>query len=393
MKYELEKIDTLIEKCLSLDSPEPAKNMMGDVDTLITDVRNEIKRIKKSFGEQMFNLKNDKQVERYIQRHQTCLIRLCNSIINHIPPDSFGAKSRSVKIKTLPEFLFYLYSQLEQVLTYIENYFGKYFNQNEYIPGSYRIIGQMEFREKLVSQKLPSDCDLLKIARYPIDEFIYNNKNISFKKLIYLKELYKEIISECSDCRKKNDDCKLTYNLIYLNFNSFRLFNYLTSIITQDIKKENDIIKKIEKLSFYQKKLNQAQTKPNFAYKTKQESIKERVGNWIYEELAHYEKIHQLSLKFPEENILEGQENFKLMTDLSVSQFAYFIRLLIETGVIQNKNQKEVISFFANHLKTKKTDKISISSFHNKYYNIDYNTKEDIRERIIKLLNKTQKPI
>ena len=392
MKYELGKIDSLIEKYLTPTSPELERELMANAKKLQTEIQDEIKRIKKSFGEQMFNLKNDKQVERYIQRHQSSLIRLCDSIINQLPPDNFKNKNKAAKIITLTDLRFYLYSQLEQILTYIEEYFSKYFNQEEHIPSSYRIMGQMEFREKLANQKWCVDCELLKIARYPIEGFINSNENISFRKLIYLKELYKEVISKCSGCKEQRTDCKLSCSLIYLNFNSFRFFSHLTSIVAQDIKTESDITKKIEKLSFHQKKLNQAQTKPNFIYKPKQESIKEKVGDWIYEELAHYEKIHQLSLKFPDENIVELQDSFKLTTDMSVSQMAYFIRILVDTGIIRNKNQKEVIAFFANHIKTKKADKISVMSFHNKYYNIDYNTKEDMRERIIKLLNETQKP-
>lgn len=391
MKYELEKIDSLVEKYLSPNS-DHLKSEGTKSGILVQEIEAETRRLKKAFKEQMFNLKNDKQIERYIQRHQSCLIRLCDSIVHLIPPDEFHKRKKPQKINSFSDLCYYLYSELEGLLTYIESYFGKYFNQEEHIPSSYRIIGQLEFREKLSKTNFPEKCEVLKIARYPIDEFISQNKNITYRKLIYLKELYKEVISKCSGCKEQKTDCKLSCTLVYLNFNSFRFFTYLTDNVLAGIEKEDDINKKIEKLSYHQKKLNQAQLKPNISFKPKQENIKEKVGVWIYEELMHYEKIRQLSLSFPKEAIAGLGGKFKLTTDMSVSQVAYFIRILVETGFIQNKNQKEVITFFANHIKTKKTEQISISSFRNKYYNIDFNTKEELKDRIIGLLNETQKP-
>lgn len=392
MKYELGKIDSLIEKYLSQNSTNMEKELLENAGAVVLEIDNEITRIKKSFSEQMFNLKNDKQVERYVQRHQSCLIRLCDNIIQQISPESFRKKNTIAKITSTQDLRNLLYNQLEHVLSYIERYFGKYFNLNEAIPNSYRIIGQLEFREKLQEYDLPENCKLLDIARHPVDDFISQNKNISFRRLIYLKELLKELESKCSGCKECRNDCKLSCSLIYLNFNSFGFFSHLTSIVKEEIEKETELTKRIEKLSFHQKKLNQAQLKPNFAYKPKQESIRDKVGNWIYEEIVHLEKIYQLTLKFPNEQIRELDDEFKLITDLSVPHVAYFVRILVETGVIRNKNQKEVITFFAKHFKTKKAEKISVSSLHNKYYNIDTNIKEDMRERIIKLLNETQKP-
>ena len=390
MKYELGKIDSLIEKYLSPKSPEPEKEKLEDTNTLVIDINNEIARLEKSFEERMFSLKNDKQIERFIQRHQNRLIRICNSII--IDYSIINFKSVPKNISNQFELRYFLYTKLEGLLSYIEKYFNNYFNQDELIPNSYRIIGQMEFRDKLNSHNYPA-CELASVALYPIKDFITTNQSISFRSLIYLKELHKEVATQCGKCKEPKTDCKLSCNLVYLNFNSFKFYSQIISSIRQEIETESDVQKKIERLSFHLKKLNQAQEKPNFAYKPNQESIKEQLGNWIYEETQHYEKIHQFTLTFPNESVIELKDNFKLTTDMSVPQVAYLIRLMVDTGIILNKNQKEVISFFASHMKTKKTDSISPTSFHNKYYNIDSSTKDDLRQRIIKMLNETQKEV
>jgi hypothetical protein len=64
---------------------------------------------------------------------------------------------------------------------------------------------------------------------------------------------------------------------------------------------------------------------------------------------------------------------------MSVSQFAYFIKTLTETGVIQNKNVSELIRFLAKFVKTKRSENISYESFRIKYYNAEDNTKGAVR--------------
>ena len=391
MKYELKKIDALIDSLLNQSKDENNDIHQSDIDSIVSEVNEETERIKKSFSEQLFSLKNDKQIERYIQQHQSSLIRICDSLVYHIATENFNRKKKATKIGSLPELYFYIYAQLEEILSYIERYFGKYFNQDEPIPTSYRIIAQMEFQEKLSHIQKPEKCEIFNIALYPIQDFINQNSNIPFKKLIYLKELFKEISSKCVKCKEQKIDCKLSCSLIYLNFNSFKYFSHLTSIIKEDLQREDELAKQIEILSFHLKKLNQAHSKPNFSFKPKQDSIKEQVGNWILEEMSHLEKIHQLTLKFPKETLPEFGVSFKLATKLSVPQFAYFIRILVETGIIQNKNQKDVITFFANHVKTKKAENISVASFHSKYYNIEESTKDFIRKLVINLLKETQR--
>ena len=74
-----------------------------------------------------------------------------------------------------------------------------------------------------------------------------------------------------------------------------------------------------------------------------------------------------------------AKKDFKLEFDMSVSQFAYFIKTLTETGVIQNKNISELIRFLSKFVKTKRSESISHESFRIKYYNPEENTKGAIR--------------
>jgi len=70
-----------------------------------------------------------------------------------------------------------------------------------------------------------------------------------------------------------------------------------------------------------------------------------------------------------------------------VSQLAYFLRILVETEVIKNPNDKELLKFYAKHTRTKKTETISSESLRVKFYNIEDSTKEEVKTIVIKLLN------
>ncbi|MCK5170776.1 MAG: hypothetical protein KAQ75_12940 [Bacteroidales bacterium] len=390
MKYELNIFESLVEKALNPSGSIGEKLHATDFTEQKTTADTEVVRIKKAFIDEAFSLERDKLVEKYIQQHQSSLIRLCNKLLQHISLAQFNVSHMQEKVYSLPDLCFYFYSKLEHILNFIEGYFTKYFNQDENIPASYRIIGQLEFRKKIKAFDFPEKCKLMEIALYPIYKFINQNSPVTYRNLIYLKELLKMITDICPKCKEMKPNCKLKNTLIYLNFNNFKFFTHLTLNITNDYQGEETASKQIEKISFYLKKLNQAQTKPDFALKTKQTSIKEQMITWLLEEMAFIEKRHQLTLNFQNGVKDDVTKDFKLITDLSVPQVAYFIRILVETGIIQNKNHKELLTFFANYIKTKKTQNISPDSFRSKYYNVEESARKAVRDVVIKLVNETQ---
>ena len=136
---------------------------------------------------------------------------------------------------------------------------------------------------------------------------------------------------------------------------------------------------KLEKLAFYYKVVNQSLVKPGLVFDLSSPSLKEQLSEWILEEILYLERKQQLSVAFPGSAEDQVKKDFKLVFDMSVSQFAYFIKTLIETGVIQNKNISELIRFLSKFVKTKRSESISHESFRIKYYNPEENTKGAIR--------------
>jgi len=392
MRYELKTVESLIEKHLQPNKVVNGQLPLSDLQELKSEIHNETDRIRGALIESVFNLKKDKQVERYIQQHQASLIRLCDKVIKQISPETFRKSYQSNgKEEKYSSINFILYSALEGILTFIENYFAKYFNQHEKIPASYRIIGQIEFREKLNDFHFDKECKLIEIALYPINEFVSCNTPISFRKLIYLKTLYDEVRTTCTRCNGTDKECKLNCSLVYLNFNSFKYFTHITTQIKEDIKSQKSAQKKVETLSVHLKKLNQSHVKPNIAYKYKHSSIKNQLTNWIAEEICDIERVFQPVIEFPHTPATPKGKSFKMKINLPVPVITRFFKLFTDAGYIDKSNPKELITFLATHISSKNKESITPGSFSSKFYAKDDASTETLKEIFIKLLNELNK--
>jgi hypothetical protein len=89
--------------------------------------------------------------------------------------------------------------------------------------------------------------------------------------------------------------------------------------------------------------------------------------------------------------IIQGEKNQdnsgKIHTNLSVSQLALGVKLLVDAKVITNKNSTELMSMVARSFKTDRQEVISEDSLRNKSYNFETATVEKLKDKIIGLLN------
>lgn len=77
----------------------------------------------------------------------------------------------------------------------------------------------------------------------------------------------------------------------------------------------------------------------------------------------------------------------RLKTNLSVAQFALFIRLQIEKGILLKENIGDQFSFFATHFYTSQTMFISADSLRKKSTEVEFNTAQKLKAYLISMLN------
>jgi hypothetical protein len=81
---------------------------------------------------------------------------------------------------------------------------------------------------------------------------------------------------------------------------------------------------------------------------------------------------------------------FKIETGLSVTQIACFVRLFMDCGVFKNTNVREILTFLAEHIRSKRQENISAESLRLKYYNIEESTRGEVRKVLSQMLEKNQ---
>ena len=171
-----------------------------------------------------------------------------------------------------------------------------------------------------------------------------------------------------------------------MNFNSLHFFEHLTFDILQKLEIQENNIQKIDTLYRELKNYNQKQIRNFTRYDQKLPSIKEQIINWLEEEIQYLHKIAKLETN-QIQSVVYMDDKVKFLTVFSVAQLSCFFGLLLKSDIIKHSNHRDIFRFIAENFKTNSTDKISLDSISSKYYNIESNTKNSVREKIIELLN------
>ena len=388
--YELEILDDIVINNLnsgsstSLLTKENLEQWQG-----IAIAQQEI--IKKKLTCVAFALNREKRIRCYIQNHQSRLCYLIDSLINHYMQGTRKSVQDEEEFFKTVEVVFNVLADLMQFLS---TQFTEYFNFDEKATVSLKLEKFYLFKERITEIVRFDACQnsgLLNICLHPINDFLggRTESQITFRELIYYDTLLSEIETIAQTGRPFDDTLKIS--LIYLNYNSYQFLRYLTSEIETALVQDEGHSAKVTRLSWYLKIYNQVTEKPDWYYKPKQPSIKTQINNWIIEEIDYLERTLQLSKASVGSTANQTPPEFKLHTELSVAQYGYFIRLLFESGVLKNQNQRDVLKFFSSNTRTRQVEIISPESLRTKFYNIEEGTREAVKEIVIRMLNEINK--
>ena len=400
MKFELEFLEEFILKEYGQNSPEAGQSLVPEFAEKRERIGDEVDRIKKSFRSELFAAENELQIELFIQHHQAHIIRLADQISKCVDLGEAIEMNKISDGETKVNLCKILYRALGELLTYIETYFSKYFNQAAKIPDAYGLMESRDVREKLefirgIAKKKEIDPQLLQIILDPVQEFAQEpiGSGITFRKLIYFKQLIKDLTGALSSDISANYNDDVLNLMFYLNFNSYYFLTYATEKISREIQDLPSLIEQLERLSYWTKSINQQHLKPGFALKSDRSSILDQLGTWLAEEIHFIEKKKQLTLMMPPGDSFMGKDDFKVNTTPSVPQLAYTIRILKEVGIITNTNQSALIRFFSKYFTSAKNENISAESLRIKYYNPEKSTINSLQELLGVLTNQTRKDI
>jgi hypothetical protein len=387
LKYELEKLEQIIANDLLAAREKDVHIMKEQFESLKNILQDETDRIKKKFVHEIYAFEDERHLERYIQLHQQELIRLMDQLA------SIRNNENVANNQDYHELYRLACRAVEELLTFIERHFTKYFDQDTKAPESYislagsdivKSFGELQDRLK----DLNADIYLIDLVLHPMKKFIENIPmgQISYRKIIYVKEIQKDlhrIIDSIKDEGTIDDDLRL--EMLYLNYNTIKYFRYYTNYVVAQLESVDSSSGRIERLSYFLKMVNQTQVKPGVGYNRTIHTLKEQLAEWIAEEVFYLEKMHKLNEKNAAGTALA--DDFKLKTEMSVSQLAYLLRVFIEARIINNKNVSDLIRFFSRFFQTKRLESISYESFRVRYYNTEDGTKRSVRNMLLLMVD------
>jgi len=359
-------------------------------------LKEENQNIKLAIKEKVFKLKSTLKIEHYIHKNQLAMETLLNHLIKQINPETNNELYQYSNEYNKIDCLKSIYYNLEKLLLFIEKEYNEYLNVNIMVPqrtvlmNEYAIKPKLDFvRDSLLAKEI--NQDLLKILFEPIlllSTINLQNK-ITYYQFNYATEYIIELSQLLNEKQNEIDDFEVSNWLLDLNINSFRFFDYKTTLIQSELSRCETDIERLELLYQKLKKFNQHRSKIKKSYLDKLPEIKVQICNWIEEEIEFINRKRNIEV-FNKETIKQYESKNKILIGLSVAQLGYFINILMQSGIIKHNNQRDVFRMIADNFKTNGTDSISVDSLSSKYYNVEYATKNTIKNKIIELLNLTK---
>ncbi|MEX1190884.1 MAG: hypothetical protein WEA99_02855 [Brumimicrobium sp.] len=353
-----------------------------------------VKEIKRTMSIEFYKLENP-VLERYVDRTHNKIINYC---IDAIEKYDLSINDLDLKAKekyTDKDCMALVYLHLNDLVNYLYNQYGNFINQDAHILYNARILNRNKLQEsaKETRDKVKS-MDIDQDLKDPVIETINKLLNIDIDDRITYHDLhyYKYFIHELNYFISKKPIAQigqnqLEYRLIELGFNNYDFIKFCIKTVEKKLKDTNDTKYYLKYLKLKRKEWSQCMTSETHRYINKSDPIKASLLCWINDEIKYRENQNTHS-------IIDSENEFqlpKIKVNTSVSQLALLTRLFHDTNVNDKNSIGDLAKWYTKIFETKKSKSISLDSFKNNMYTIDNGTIDEVKTRIINMLNQLQK--
>jgi hypothetical protein len=387
MKHALERYNHLVMVQLTAMSTD-CENFTDDILSEWIEVSvKEKENIRRYLLKKSLHIKTEKEFELLIQQYQAEIIQLLDVAFKG-------------KLENLSEPHGRLYDvilkDLEEILTHIENRYTKYFSLEEKVPASYFQASQPDLKRRVnelreFSTRVLANNKLIKIVFNPLDAFLKREEKVSYRQLMYVKDLVSEMEAWASESEASTSFKSFLSLLLYMNFNGLKVVSFLMQEIADSTNALPEQNQRLERLAEYLKQCNQTQTRPGVSYRHNLPPLKHQLSDWIAEEMVCMEK-KQLRFSVVPEHVDEaiGDEE-KLHLAFSVDILSLLIRAAKDSKMFLNKELKGIFRIVSRFVRTGKVDKPSPNSMFNKSYAAERNAKDAAIDLLHEMISNLRK--
>jgi len=377
MMHAYERLGKLINGVMQTPEKKTESFFVGDFENFREVFILESANIEKYLTREALSINDERVFELKVHRYQGMIISWLDEVT------WFQSEE---KAKYPAAFYQFIVEELQKLLSHITDHFGTFFNYDEKVPQIYLQACQKKLKGRfngmvkhLVNESV--NPELLAIVLFPIREFLNPRPS---QKICYGNELFIKKYMYQLSCYSKEKHTGVEYEnkallqlMVYLNFNYPGIVSYVIRKIVTNLNTAGSPDKKVKKLSFYLKEINQFEERKGMCYKPHCASLKEQLTKWIEAEICYHEKKIKMFSMMPDlqnEDIAFMEE--KLHVSVSVEVLTLLARAAKETNFVLNKHSTEMFRHISKYFRTVNADNLSVKSMVKKSYVAGRNSKE-----------------
>ena len=383
MKIETKVISNLRKEIISVGQGNPDISTGEIKEGLVL----QIEQMKSKIKNKIISIRSESQARRFVQEHQSYVIRMCNLLLIRKQLLSGLPEEKKQVQETAEEFYNTVFGLLTDLLSYLENYYGAYFDQNAPVPEGGKIEALDKYVAVIENTNCRFICKLRDIAIKPLKEVVQKKAPLSFHKINYLKEHIECVHKNCQGCQSSKCNCSLRQSLFYNNFNhSDFIYDYKEHIIGAYDKKNLTTAQNHNILRNCFGNLMRLPINANKVFEPGMPSIKKELISWFRGEFDYLERKALMERAIPEGGHTEEELREKMEVTISVSQIALLSRFAIDTKLV-SLSKTELLKIISKHIKTKEQDNISPGSLYRKYYSSEEKDVKAVKKFAIQMMN------
>lgn len=383
LKSELNILEQQVSEIINNDKLPADRASTDRLSEQVKIVLETCSQLKKKWIQELFSPAKDDVISRYVQYHQSGITRLSDQL-----SEALAGHQSPAGPHPYDEPYGALLTCLEDLLLFLQTGCYRFFDQDfrATLFNSRRQCGEIAgLEKKLRLHPVPANESALRTAiadsvADKLEEARY--AGISYRDLdltiTILRMAERHVYGPEKPPAQNLQDTLYRGNLNTLYFFNWYRDGFLKKINGPVPKKEKErvVLAELERISGLF-------VAPGKVFEPDLPSIDQQVLSFLKSQLGHSSK-----------SAVPGQPNgnSRLPLDLSVPQFAVFIRVLYKCGCFPVNNVAKIIRFFTGHFTTKKQSNISVKSFARAFYGMDQSAAavvRDILQRMINYINKT----
>lgn len=375
LRSEITELEKSVGAILNITGTANKTSYHNQIVEQVTYVKNLCSELRKKWTHELLSNAKEQVIKRYVQYHQAGIIQLSDMVSRRVPALDIPEEERKTLINSYGQ----VNTDLEQVLEFLRNQFYQYFDIDHKTTINYCQVLSLQFAaletELKAFNNSAVDRSLIDVVLISVNEIVAEGSlsGTSYRQAEQALNLLR-ITHQLLLFGTNTTTDTLLYALYQQNLNTLHFYNWYQDHLLAQFDLINDQKDRQAFINQQIKVLAGIFVSPEKALQPELPATDAFIGTWLQE---------QTNSEFRRAKINVAQ--FPL--NLSVPQFALFIRIFYKTGCFPIENVAMITRFFTEHFTTKKQPHISSKSFGRAFYSLDQSAAAVVRDYLQKMLN------